>query len=170
MNPPQRTRPHMLAPLVAGEGCEHLHLSDLVRWTDHLPEVFSLRLRQLDELHRWLAGYFQVVAIMLQIPGAADYKCVEYESDEHLYHLIWNPDTASTLDVLAAALELLDSSPLLAQVPGGAELRPSALPIPAQLCLAGRDRNGLLSVVADCLDRLLVAPNIPGLLEDILGV
>jgi hypothetical protein len=40
------------------------------------------------------------------------------------------------------------------------------LPVKAQLCLAERDRNGLLSVVADCLDRLLVAPNIPGLLED----
>jgi hypothetical protein len=78
MNPQQRTRPCMLAPLIAGEASERPNLCDVVRWTDHLPEVFSLRL----------------------------------------------------------------------------------------LCLAERDRNGLLSVVADCLDRLLVAPNIPGLLAD----
>jgi hypothetical protein len=38
--------------------------------------------------------------------------------------------------------------------------------VKAQLCLAERDRNGLLSVVAHFLDRLLVAPDIPGLLED----
>jgi hypothetical protein len=49
---------------------------------------------------------------------------------------------------------------------GGADSTASALPVKAQLCLAERDHNGLLSVVADCLDRLLVAPNIPGLLED----
>jgi hypothetical protein len=49
---------------------------------------------------------------------------------------------------------------------GAADSAVSALPVKAQLCLAERDRNGLLSVVADCLDRLLVAPNIPGLLED----
>jgi hypothetical protein len=38
--------------------------------------------------------------------------------------------------------------------------------VKARICLAERDRNGLISVVADCLDRLLVAPNTPGLLED----
>jgi hypothetical protein len=166
VNPQQRTRPCMLAPVIAGQASDRPNLCDVVRWTDHLPEVLSLRLRQLDEIHRWLAGYFQVVAIMLQIPGAADYRCVEYESDEHLHHLIWNPDTRSTLNVLAGALDRLGVSHLLPQVPGGADSAASALPLKAQLCLAERDRNGLLSVVADCLDRLLVAPNIPGLLED----
>jgi hypothetical protein len=166
MNPQHRSRPYMLAPVIASEASERPNLCDVVRWTDHLPEVVRLRLRQLDEIHRWLAGYFQVVAIMLQIRGAADYRCVEYESDDHLHHLIWNADTASTLNVLAAALQRLDATQLLAQATGGAEFTPSALPVKAQLCLAERDRNGLLSVVADCLDRLLVAPNIPGLLED----
>jgi hypothetical protein len=164
MTPEQRTRPCMLAPVMAGEASDRPNLCDVVRWTDHLPQVF--RLRQLDEIHRWLAGYFQVVAIMLQIPGAADYRCVEYESDAHLHSLIWNPDPHSTLNVLASALDRLGVSHLLPQIPGGAADDASALPVKAQLCLAERDRNGLLSVVADCLDRLLVAPNIPGLLED----
>jgi hypothetical protein len=166
MTPQQRTRPCMLAPVIAGEASDRPNLCDVVRWTDHLPEVLSLRLRQLDEIHRWLAGYFQVVAIMLQIPGAPDYRCVEYESDAHLHPLIWNPDTASTLNVLAAALDRLGVSHLLHQIPGGADSAASALPLKAQLRLAERDHNGLLSVVADCLDRLLVAPNIPGLLQD----
>jgi hypothetical protein len=43
------------------------------------------------------------------------------------------------------------------------------LPVKVQVGLAERDRNGLLNVVADCLDRLLVGPNIPGHL-DMIGL
>jgi hypothetical protein len=63
----------------------------------------------------------------------------------------------------------IQAGPARAEAPplaGAADFTASALPVKAQLCLAERDRNGLLSVVADCLDRILVTPNIPALLED----
>lgn len=133
-----------------------------VRFSDRLPDVFRRRMEQLGGIHRWLAGYFQAVGILLQIPGGAEYSYIKDESDDDLWHLIWNPDTISTLNVLAAALQRLDAGELLGQVPGGDCFKPRTLPVEARVRLAERDRMGLLNVVADCLDRLLVVPNIEG--------
>ncbi len=133
-----------------------------VRYTDGLPGVFRLRMEQLGKIQRWLAGYFTAVGILLQIPGGAEYCYIKDESDDDLWHLIWNPDSTSTLNVLAAALQRLDADELLGQVPGGEGFKPRTLPVEARVRLAERDRVGLLNVVADCLDRLLVVPNIPG--------
>ena len=109
----------MLRPIITQKGDEISRLSDEVRFTDRLTDVFRCRMEQLEAVHRWLAGYFQAVAIMLQIPGAAAYRWIEDETDDDLWDLIWNPDTAGTLNVLAAALERLDAGELLRQVPGG---------------------------------------------------
>lgn len=152
----------MLEPIITREGDQVTQLSDEVRFTDRLTDVFRCRMDQLEAVHRWLAGYFQAVGILLQIPGAADYRYHEYASDDDLWDLIWNPDTKSTLNILAATLERLDAGKLLRQVPGGEGLKRRPLPVEARVRLAERDRLGLLNVVADCLDRLLVVPNIPG--------
>ncbi len=152
----------MLPPIMTEKGDEISRISDEVRFTDRLTDVFRCRMEQLEAIHRWLAGYFRAVGILLQIPGAAAYRWIEDESDNDLWDLIWNPDTTSTLNVLAAALERLDAGELLGQVPGGDGFKRRALPVEARVRLAERDRVGLLNVVADCLDRLLVVPNIPG--------
>jgi hypothetical protein len=112
-----------------------------------------------------LAAYFRAVGILLQIPGAAEYRRIEDESDEELWNLIWNPDPTSTLNVLAATLQRLDAEQLLGQLPGGDGFKPRPLPVEARVRLAERDRMGLLNVVADCLDRLLIVPNIEGRAE-----
>ena len=155
----------MLKPIISREGDQVTQLSDQVRFTDRLTDVFRYRMDQLEAVHRWLAGYFEAVGILLQIPGAADYRHQEYASDDDLWDLIWNPDAKSTLNVLAATLERLDAGELLRQVPGGEGLKRRPLPVEARVRLAERDRLGLLNVVADCLDRLLVVPNIPGQAE-----
>jgi hypothetical protein len=152
----------MLEPIIRREGEQNTVFSDQVRYTDRLTDVFRYRMEQLEALHRWLAGYFRAVGIILQIPGAGDYRYHEYASDHDLWDLIWNPDTKSTLNVLAAALERLDAGELLGQVPGGEGFRRRPLPVEARVRLAERDRLGLLNLVADCLDRLLVVPTIPG--------
>jgi hypothetical protein len=63
-------------------------------------------------------------------------------------------------------LQRLDARHVLAQVPGGKDFEPLPLAPEAHVCLAGLDHMHLLNVVADCLDRLLVVPNIPGELEN----
>ncbi|MGD8454052.1 MAG: hypothetical protein PVJ57_19740 [Phycisphaerae bacterium] len=152
----------MLQPIITHEDDRTAYIGDQVRFTDRLTDVFRCRMQQLEDIHRWLAGYFQAVGILLQIPGAADYHHQDYASDDDLWDLIWNPDPDSTLNVLAATLERLDADELLAQVPGGDGFKRRPLPVEARVHLAERDRLGLLNVVADCLDRLLVAPHIPG--------
>lgn len=133
-----------------------------VRYTDRLPDVFRKRMEQLGKIQRWMGGYFRAVGIMLQIPGGAEYRYIEDESDDELWDLIWDPDAASTLNVLAAALARLDAEELLAQVPGGDGFKRRTLPVEARVHLAERDRMALLRVAATCLDRLLVVPNIDG--------
>jgi hypothetical protein len=155
----------LLSPIIMGEGEACRQINHTVRWTDRLTDACRCRMEQLEKIHKWLPGYVQAVGIMLQIPGAAEYRFAECAGDEHLWDLIWNTDTASTLSVLGAALKRLDAAHLLRQTPGGHDFRPAPLPVKAQVALAERDRNGLLNVVADCLDRILVTPNIPGELE-----
>jgi hypothetical protein len=133
-----------------------------LRFTDNPADVFRRRMEQLESLLRWLGGYFRAVGVLLQVPGAAEYRYEEHASDDDLWPLVWSPDPKSTINVLAAALDRLDSAPLLAQVPGGSNFKPRPLPVEARVRIAERDRAGLLAVVADCLDRLLVVPHIPG--------
>ncbi len=146
-------------------GGEVTWINEQVRFGDRLPDVFRRQMEQLGVIHRWLSGYFRAAGILLQIPGAAAYRWIEDETDDDLWDLIWNPDATSTLNVLAAALERLDAGELLGQVPGGDGFKRRALPVEARVRLAERDRMGLLNVVADCLDRLLVVPNIEGQAE-----
>ena len=136
-----------------------------VRYTDGLPNVFRLRMEQLGKIQRWMGGYFRAVGIMLQIPGGAEYRWIEDERDDELWDLIWKPDAASALNVLAAALARLDAEELLGQVPGGDGFKPRTLPVETRVHLAERDRMSLLRVAATCLDRLLVVPTIDGLPE-----
>jgi hypothetical protein len=155
--------PPLLDPVITGEDGERRRcINDVVRWTDPVTGVFFFRMEQLKTIIEWLEGYFRAAAILLQVPGAAEYRSTPYESDDDLWDLVWNPDTGSTLNVMAAALERLNAGHLLRQAPGGEKFKRAPLPVKARICLAERDRNGLISVVADCLDRLLVVPEIPG--------
>jgi hypothetical protein len=166
MTPPRiPQRSCLLNPIVSNEDEPLWNVNEIIRWTDHLPAVFALRMKQLETIHHWLTAYFQAAGFMLQIPGGAEYRYVEHDSDAELWDFVWNEDTAVTLNLLTAALQRLDAAHLLRQIPGGEDFTHLPLPVNIQVALAERDRNGLLNVVADGLDRLLVGPNIPGHLE-----
>ncbi len=149
----------MLEPIIWHEGGEVRQVGRLVQFSDRLPTVFRQRMEQLEAVHRWLAGYFHAVAILLQIPGAAEYRCTEEERTD-FWDFIWTHDTDLTLTMLAAALDHLGTKNLIHQVPGGDDYRPGKLPHEVLRRLAALDRNGLLNVVAECLDRLLVVPQL----------
>jgi hypothetical protein len=133
---------------------------ELLRYTDDLPTVFRRQMEHLETVHRWLAGYLHAVAVLLQIPGGAAYHYADNEVDDELWGLIWSRDPGLTFGVLAAALKQLDAPHVLGQVTGGGDYPRGGLSRRVRVHLAKRDRNGLLNVVAECLDRLLVVPEL----------
>ncbi len=149
----------MLEPIIWREDDAVRQVDRLVRFSDRLPTVFRQRMEQLEAVHRWLAGYFQAVAILLQIPGAAEYRWTEDERTD-FWDFIWTSDTHLTRTLLATALGNLDAKELICEVPGGEDYRSRRLPHDVHLRLALLDRNELLNVVAECLDRLLVVPEL----------
>lgn len=154
----------MLEPIVWRDDGEIRQLGLEVRLSDGLPSVFRRRMKQLEAVQRWLAGYFNAVAILLQIPGAAEYRFDEDERAD-FGEFIWTRDPRRPLTLLSAALGNLEAKHLMSQAPGGANFRPCKLPHEVHLRLAVLDRNGLLNVAADCLDRLLVVPEVEDLSE-----
>ncbi len=157
----------MLEPVNWWEGGRRFHADSRIRHTDRLCGVFAVRMRQLEAVHRWLAGFLQAAAIMLQLPGGADYECDEDEDecedklDEAARDLIWQADQDTLLSILAECFERLGAAEtLMRQVPGGLDYERCKLPVEFRLTLAGQDRNGVLNVVAECLDQLLVIPEL----------
>ncbi len=150
----------MLEPVIWHKNGEVRRFGRLVQYSDRLPSVFRRRMEQLEAIHRWLAGYFQAIGILLQIPGAAEYHCTDDERT-NFWDFIWTRDTHMTLTFLAAALEHLDAKDLMDQVPGGTNYRPRRLPQKVQTRLAGLGGDELIDIVAACLDRLLVVPELP---------
>ena len=158
----------MLEPVNWSEGEEHFQVGSRVRYSDRLAGVFGARMRQLETTHRWLAGFFQAAAIIIQLPGGADYRCDQDGDDDPgngaedpAWELIWKADRDTLLSILAECFGRLEAEEVMGQVPGGMDYRQRELPVSFRLMLAERDGNGVLGVVAECLDRLLVIPQLP---------
>ncbi len=130
---------------------------ELVYLSQWLPGVFRARMEQLEDIHRWLGAYFQAVAIMLQMPGATEYRFLCEDPDE-AGDYVWKADRPMLFSILAECLERLDCAQLMRQVPGGDDYRRRELPVELRLMLAQRDRNALFNLVTECLDRLMVIP------------
>ena len=141
---------------------DELHLlTMLVRNSSRLPQVFEWWMAELARDHLRLGVYFRAVAIMLQIPGAAGFDRVDSEDDE-IWRQVGESDPSEMLNVLADALERLDAGDVLQQVPGGETLTREP-PCPAWKVLLDRweaVENGLLNIVAACLDELVVKPGL----------
>ena len=150
----------MLKPLIRQEGEESLEFASLVQYCDRLPEVFRVRMEQLEEIHRWLGSFFEATAIMLQIPGAAEYAWLG-DVEDNATDFIWDADRDMLLSILAETFEHLDAGPLIDQVPGADAYRPCKPPVKLQRVLGERDRNGVMNIAAECLDRLMVIPDLP---------
>jgi len=133
------------------EGLFHVGLS--VRGTDRLLRVLQFWMVQFTREQQTLAVYFRAVAIMLQLPGGARY---EYAKALDALDDLRGFDRGTVLDLLAAALERLRAGELIEQVPSGRDHKCRALSDELAGMLAGRDHNGLLNVVAECLDYLIV--------------
>lgn len=149
----------MLKPVNWEEGERLLQVGRLVHYSDRLPGVFRARMKQLEAIHRWLGAYFGAVGIMLQIPGAAEYEWLSEDGDD-AGDFVWTADRDMLLSILAEVLDRLDAGALIHQVPGAETYKARKLPVELRLTLAERDDNSLMNIVAKCLDRLMVIPEL----------
>ena len=126
-----------------------------LRFTSDLPNALRRRMEQMEMIQRSLAGYCHAVSIMLQIPGGAAF---EPDPDERadVHHLNWQRDPAWPLTVLKTTLTAL-KAPQAMPAMFGADYSVD-FPRDATNKLKKMTRNGLLNVVAECLDRLLFVP------------
>jgi hypothetical protein len=150
----------MLAGIRVREGNQTFQINDRLHLTDRLTEVFGLRMLQLEAVHRWLAAYLQGAAILIQIPGAANYRYQEDGPPAELEAPIRHATPRICFDVLAATFQRLDVEPLLREVPGVEGFERRTLSVEARIRLAECDRQRLLRIAAECLDRLLVEPHL----------
>ncbi len=132
-----------------------------VRRSAPLQRLVPLWLVQASEEQARLGVYFLALGLLLQVPGARTYQWVgDANGVDRLGELVAGAPPARVRALLAAALERLDAGGLLAQVPGWTGDRRRTLPPTwrALLNRYGRLRNGLLNVIAECLDELIVRP------------
>ena len=132
-------------------------LGGLVHAAGSLPEVFRGRCQQLQEIQQWLGGYFQAAAIMLQLPGAGEYEFVGYEGE--LCDLVKATQQNELLNVLGTCLDKLGVKELMSQVPApDYHTEELSEEWTAWLDKEQDVKNGLLNVVAECLDALVIRP------------
>ncbi len=158
----------MLEPVHHQEGDKEYQVCNLVHFSDKLPIVFRARMKQLEEISHWLGGYFDAVAILLQIPGAADYEWVDADEDE-LIEFLWSANHGALFSVLVEALKHLGCEKLIDQVPGADSYTTRKMPVKLQINLAKRNRNEMLNVVTLCLDRIMVIPALSEWERDLHG-
>ena len=117
-----------------------------------------------------LGVYFRALTIMLQIPGAADYRYLCHEdmekdsppSADDPYGWIHGADRRTVFSVLAECLCELDAEDILKQIPEAKHTRLKKLSAKWQKYLNRESTYecGLLNVVAECLDELIIKPGL----------
>ena len=120
--------------------------------------AFQFWTAEMARYHLRLGVFFGALAVILQIPGAAEYRYTgaHDEMEDKLDEL----DRDQVLDVLADCLKRLGRADLIKQVPGAEDYEPDPVSDEWEKLLDKRtgDRNELLNVVGECLDKLVVKP------------
>jgi hypothetical protein len=141
-----------------------------LRSTQNVPAAFCFWLAEEARRLLQIAAYFRAAAIMCQIPGGARYNLILYDDDDPKVpnedqdpaKWIRGTDRQTVLTVLAECLRRLGVPAIMNQVPGVRSHRPRRLSKrwTAYLDRHARIKSGLLNVVAECLDELMVRPGL----------
>ena len=115
-----------------------------------------------------LGVFFRAAAIMCQVPGADRYEYVLYDDndedlpdeDENPQRWVGRADYNTAFNVLAECLRRTGAEDLVEQVPGAGGYTQKKLSDEWKEYLdrQAATENGLLNVVAECLDELIVRP------------
>ena len=135
-----------------------------LRYNHDLPLAMQFWIAYLARDLLQFEAFLRAAAVMLQVPGGARYEFVRNDDDEdEIWQRIHGRGRRILLDVLADCLNRLEASPgILAQVPGGKDHKPKKLSKPWTDFLDGWSSKdfGLLNVVAEILDELIVHPGL----------
>ncbi|MCH8912898.1 MAG: hypothetical protein IIA33_04950 [Planctomycetes bacterium] len=144
-------------------------LSLSVRCGTPMTKMLEIWMAEVSRDMLRLGVYFRALGIMLQIPGAPDYEWFSDADGEDQFETddLFNGSDENTLfTVLGEALERLGVGHLMEQLPE-ADYQAVELDDEWQAMLDRREKNknGLLSLVADCLDRLIVDPGMAEIVQ-----
>ena len=139
-----------------------------VRSTKDLPVAIQFWTAYVARDLLQLGVFFRAAAIMLQVPGAPRYKGLFYDDadpdlgneDEDPGRWVRRADADTVFSVLGECLRRLEVEGLIEQVPDAADYEREELSGEWKEYLArqGATEHGLLNVVAECLDELIVRP------------
>ena len=141
-----------------------------LRNTINLPKAMQFWMGYVARELLILGAFFQAAGIMLQVPGACDYRPLYYDDNddnvgnenEDPANWIADADRETVLDVLGYCLEGLGAYYLMNQVPGGRTDREPQLSGKWKKYIDAQKKyeSGLLNIIAECLDELMVRPGI----------
>lgn len=141
-----------------------------VRATENLPATLAFRMAHIAREVLRLGVYLRGLGILAQIPGAADYRYLYHGDDEddapaeadEPNDWIQGANAGTVLGVLTECLRRLDAADVMKWIPEAKHIRPEELSTKWQRYLnrEAKFECGLLNVVAECLDELLVRPGL----------
>ncbi len=139
-----------------------------VRSTEDLPEALQFWMAHMAREMLLLGAYFRAAVLMYQLPGAARYRYVMYDdndddqpnADEDPRCWVGRVNRNAVFNVLAECLQRLGAAGVMKQVPGGKDYEQIELSAEWKdyLNRQAKIKHGLLSVIAECLDALIVRP------------
>ena len=148
-----------------GQQC---HFYTDVRDTEDLPTVLQFWMAHAARDLLRLGVYFRAAALMCQIPGGARYRHVPHDDvdddlpdhDEDPWRWVRGADPGTVFNVLAECLRRRGAAGVMKQVPGGQEYERIELSAEWKdyLDRRAKTKHGLLNVIAECLDELIVRP------------
>ncbi len=139
-----------------------------LRGCEDLPVLLQFWMAYVARDLLQLGVFFRAAAIMLQVPGAGRYQFVFYddydddfpdqEGDPHRW--VAGADDDTVFNVLADCLRRLDVGDLIEQVPGATDYERVELSDEWKEYLDSLKEieHGLLNIIAECLDRLMIGP------------
>jgi len=139
-----------------------------VRSSEDLPSVLQFWMAYVARDLLRLGVFFRAAALMQQLPGGACYRPVPYDDnddnapdeDEDPWQWVGRADRDTAFNVLAECLRRLGAAGVMNQIPGGKDYQREELSAEWKEYLDrhGKIKHGLLNVIAQCLDELVVQP------------
>jgi hypothetical protein len=155
------------APVIGAKDEDHVTYN-LVTAAQDVPAAFLFWMSDQASRMLHIGAFFYAISIMAQIPGGAQHRfifCDKYNptvpgDDDDPMRWVGEHQPQAAFDVLEECLYRLGVPHLIKQIPGAKKCRPRRLSQEYRdwLDRFARVKDGLLNVVAECLDTLIVLP------------
>ena len=127
-----------------------------LRFSGHLPLAVRLHREEMERDLQRTRAFFRALTIMLQVPGGSRY--IYQETPDRMDAVIAESDAGTVRAIVKACLDRLGCRELIQCVPDCRAGNGCELPVTLAVMVQRRERVGLLNVLAECLDELLVRP------------